>query len=299
MSTKTSILAALTVVILALSPVTAEEDGQGYAEIEKQPWSFSGVFGTFDQNQLQRGFQVFRESCSGCHGLRLVSFRNFSQPGGPEFSEEQVKALAAEYDIVDADVEEGVRPGVAADRWPSPFASEREAREAMGGSVPPDLSVIAKARGTTQPFPWWMLNYFTAYQEGGPDYIHALLTGYREEAPEGFDLPDGRYYNEVFPGHAIAMPPPLFDEGVAYAADDEGGTVPLTVDQYARDVAAFLMWTAEPHLVQRKEIGFRVMLFLFLFAGLMWFVKQKLWARVHHHNPDPDDVAATRTQAEN
>ncbi|HEV7276767.1 MAG TPA: cytochrome c1 [Devosiaceae bacterium] len=298
MSTKTSILAALTVVILALSPVTAAEDGHGYAEIEKQPWSFAGVFGTFDQNQLQRGFQVFRESCSGCHGLRLVSFRNLSQPGGPGFSEDQVKALAAEYDIIDPDVEGGVRPGVAADRWPSPFASEREAREAMGGSVPPDLSVMAKARGTTQPFPWWILNYFTAYQEGGPDYIHALLTGYHEEAPEGFELPAGRYYNDVFPGHAIAMPPPLFDEGVAYAADAEGGTVPLTIDQYSRDVAAFLMWTAEPHLVQRKEIGFRVMLFLFLFAGLMWFIKQKLWAPVHHHNPDPDDVAATQTRAE-
>lgn len=299
MSTKSSILAALAVMVLALSPVSAQEDGgHGVVEIEKQPWTFAGVFGTFDQNQLQRGFQVYREVCSGCHGLRLVSFRNLSEPGGPEFSEEQVKALAAEYQIVDADAEEGVRPGVAADRWPSPFASEREAREAMGGSAPPDLSVMAKARGTTQPFPWWILNYFTAYQEGGPDYIHALLMGYHDEAPEGFDLPDGRYYNDVFPGHAIAMAPPLFDEAVSYEADAEGGTVPLTADQYARDVSAFLMWTADPHLVQRKEIGFRVLLFLILFAGLMWFVKQRLWAPVHHHNPDPDDVAATRARAE-
>lgn len=296
MSIKTSILAALSVVVLAVSPVVAQEGGHGTPEIEKQPWSFAGVFGTFDQNQLQRGFQVFRDSCSGCHGLRFVSFRNLAEPGGPEFSEEQVKALAAEYDIVDPDVEEGVRPGVAADRWPSPFASEREAREAMGGAAPPDLSVMAKARTTTQPFPWWMLNYFTAYQEGGPDYIHALLTGYHDEAPEGFDLPDGRYYNDYFPGHAIAMSPPLFDEGIGYEADAAGGTVPLTVDQYARDVAAFLMWTADPHLVQRKEIGFRVMLFLILFAGLMWFVKQRLWARVHHHNPAPDDVARARAE---
>lgn len=298
MSTKTSIFAAaLMAMVFAVSPVAAQEEegGHGAAEIPKQPWTFAGVFGTFDQNQLQRGFQVFREVCSGCHGLRLMSFRNLAESGGPEFSEEQVKALAAEYEIVDPDAEGGVRPGVAADRWPSPFASEREAREAMGGSVPPDLSVMAKARGTTQPFPWWILNYFTAYQEGGPDYIHALLTGYHEEAPEGFELPEGRYYNDVFPGHAIAMAPPLFDGAVSYA-EAEGGSVPLTLDQYARDVSAFLMWVAEPHLVQRKEIGFRVI--LFLFAGLMWFVKQRLWAPIHHHNPDPDDVEATRTRAE-
>jgi ubiquinol-cytochrome c reductase cytochrome c1 subunit len=299
MSTKTSIFAAaLMAVVLAVSPVAAQEGGgHGTPEIEKQPWTFSGVFGTFDQNQLQRGFQVFREVCSGCHGLRLMSFRNLGERGGPEFSEEQVKALASEYEIADPDAVEGVRPGVAADRWPSPFASEREAREAMGGAVPPDLSVMAKARGTTQPFPWWILNYFTAYQEGGPDYIHALLNGYHEEAPEGVEIPDGMYYNDYFPGHAIAMSPPLFDEAVAYE-DAEGGTVPLTTDQYGRDVAAFLMWVADPHLVQRKELGFSVMLFLILFAGLMWFVKQRLWAPVHHHNPDPDDVAATRVRAE-
>src|SRR5690606_28074898 len=143
MSIKTSILAALSVVVLALSPAVAQEGGHGTPEIEKQPWSFAGVFGTFDQNQLQRGFQVFRESCSGCHSLRLVSFRNLAESGGPEFSEEQVKALAAEYEIADAEAVDGVRPGVAADRWPSPFASESEARDAMGGALPPDLSVMA------------------------------------------------------------------------------------------------------------------------------------------------------------
>lgn len=300
MSTKTSIFAAaLMAVVLAVSPAAAQEEGDGHGtvEIPKQPWTFAGVFGTFDQNQLQRGFQVFREVCSGCHGLRLMSFRNLAESGGPEFTEEQVKALAAEYEIADPDAEGGVRPGVAADRWPSPFASEREAREAMGGAVPPDLSVMAKARGTTQPFPWWILNYFTAYQEGGPDYIHALLTGYHDEAPEGFELPEGMYYNDVFPGHAIAMASPLFDDAVSYA-ETEGGAVPLTLDQYSSDVSAFLMWVAEPHLVQRKEMGFRVILFLILFAGLMWFVKQRLWAPVHHHNPNPDEVAATPKPSE-
>jgi ubiquinol-cytochrome c reductase cytochrome c1 subunit len=299
MSNKTSILAAALVVLaFAATPSVAQEGAHATPEIEKQPWTFAGVFGTFDQNQLQRGFQVYREVCSGCHGLRLMSFRNLSEAGGPEFSEAQVKALAAEYEVADPDVEGGLRPAVAADRWPSPFASEREAREAMGGSVPPDLSVMAKARGTTQPFPWWILNYFTAYQEGGPDYIHALLTGYHEEPPEGFELPPGRYYNDYFPGHAIAMAPPLFDGAVSYADSEEVGSVPLTLDQYARDVSAFLMWVAEPHLVERKATGFRVLLFLFLFAGLMWFVKQRLWAPVHHHNPDPDDVAAARGRAQ-
>lgn len=289
-----SFVAALMALALT-APAMAQDDGHATIEIEKQPWTFAGVFGTYDQNQLQRGFQVFRDVCAGCHGMRLMAFRNLSEPGGPEFSEEQVKALAAEYQIVDPEAEGGMRPGVPADRWPSPFASEQEAREAMGGVAPPDLSVMAKARGTTQPFPWWILNYFTAYSEGGPDYIHALLTGYRDEAPEGFELPPASYYNDVFPGHAIAMAQPLYDGSVAYEEGAEGGAVPLTADQYARDVSAFMMWVAEPHLVARKETGFKVILFLLLFAGLMWFVKQRLWAPVHHHNPDPDDVAAGRS----
>lgn len=299
MSTKTSILAAaLMAMVLAVSPVAAQE-GHATPEIEKQPWSFAGVFGTFDSNQLQRGFQVFREVCAGCHGARLLAFRNLSEHGGPGYSEDQVKALAAEYEVADAEAEGGVRPGVPADRWPSPFASEQEAAEAMGGVAPPDLSVMAKARGTTQPFPWWILNYFTAYSEGGADYMHALLTGYHDEvpptAPEDFELPEGKYYNDYFPGHAIGMPPPLSDGSVSYEAA-EGASVPLTMDQYSRDVSAFLMWVAEPHLVARKETGLKVMLFLFLFAGLMWFVKQRLWAPVHHHNPAPEDVAAPRAR---
>jgi ubiquinol-cytochrome c reductase cytochrome c1 subunit len=303
MNKKSSILAAaLMAVVLAAIPAAAQDDAHAAPQIEKQSWSFGGVFGTFDRNQLQRGFQVYREVCSGCHGARLLAFRNLSEPGGPEYSEEQVKALAAEYEVVDPTVDGGVRPAAAADRWPSPFASEQEAAEAMGGVAPPDFSVIAKARGTTQPFPWWILNYFTAYSEGGPDYIHALLTGYHDEvpatAPEGFELPPNSYYNDYFPGHAIAMAPPLFDGSVTYEADAEGGSVPETADQYARDVSAFLMWVAEPHLVDRKETGFKVMLFLFLFAGLMWFVKQRLWAPVHHHNPAPEDVAAQRARKE-
>lgn len=273
---KSIFTAVLMAVMLAAGPAAAQEEE--VPEIAKQPWSFAGVFGTYDENQLQRGFQVYREVCASCHSARLLAFRNLSEKGGPGFSEEQVKALATEYEIADADAEGGVRKGVAADRWPSPFASEQEARDANGGALPPDMSVLAKARGTKQPFPWWILNYFTAYSEGGPDYIYALLTGYEETPPEGAEIPDGKSYNHYFPGNAIGMAPPLADGSVPY--EDEA--FPQTVDQYARDVSAFLMWVAEPHLVERKETGFKVILFLVLFAGLMWLVKQKLWSRVAH-----------------
>jgi ubiquinol-cytochrome c reductase cytochrome c1 subunit len=289
---KSFLAAALVALTLGALPVAAAE--AEHPPIEQQPWTFAGVFGTFDKNQLQRGFQVFREVCASCHGARLIAFRNLAEHGGPEFTELQVRALAAEYEVADPGVEGGVRPAVPADRWPSPFASEREARESMGGVFPPDLSVMAKARGVSQPFPWWILNYFTGYSEGGVDYLHALLTGYHDEPPPGVELPPGQYYNDYFPGNAIAMPPPFFDGSVSYD-ESAAASVPMTVDQYSRDVAAFMMWMAEPHLVERKETGFKVILFLLLFAGLMWFVKQKLWAPVHHHNPDPDDIEPSRS----
>lgn len=277
---KTILGALLVAVAMAVTPVAAQDHAT--TEIEKQPWTFAGVFGTFDKHQLQRGFQVFKEVCASCHGMHLVAFRNLSEKGGPEFSEAQVKALAATYDIVDAETVDGTRPGVAADKWPSPFDNERDAAEANGGIAPPDLSVMAKARGTTQPFPWWILNYFTAYSEGGPDYIHALLNGYEETPPEDFELPDGKYYNHVFPGYSIGMPPPLAEGLVTYDAAENGDTVPETVEQYSQDVSAFLMWAAEPHLVDRKETGFKVMAFLFLFAVLMYLVKRQIWRNVEH-----------------
>jgi len=280
--TKSIIGALLVSILLAAAPAVAQEGGHSTPEIKKEAWSFAGPFGTYDRNQLQRGFQVFKEVCASCHSARLLAFRNLGEPGGPEFTEGQVKALAAEYQITDPDAEGGKRPGIAADRWPSPFANDREAMAANGGALPPDFSVIAKARGTTQPFPWWILNYFTAYSEGGPDYIHALLNGYEAAPPAGTtDFPAGKYYNHVFPGHAISMAPPLADGVVTYETG-ETGSVPLTRDQYSRDVAAFLMWVAEPHLVARKEAGFQVMAFLLLFAGLMYLVKRRLWSRVEH-----------------
>jgi ubiquinol-cytochrome c reductase cytochrome c1 subunit len=279
------IAAAVLMAFAVAAPAAAQEGAHATPEIQKQSWTFAGPFGTYDVHQLQRGFQVFRDVCSQCHSARLLAFRNLSEHGGPAFSEGQVKALAAEYEIRDPEAETGVRPGVPADRWPNPFESERIARETFG-VVPPDFSVIAKARGVSSPFPWWIVNYFTGYSEGGPDYIHALLNGYHETPPEGAEIPEGKFYNEVFPGHAIGMAPPLSDGVVEYA--DE--TFPRTVEQYSQDVSAFLMWMAEPHLVDRKETGFKVILFLLLFAGLMWFVKERLWAPIHHHNPTPEEV---------
>ncbi len=282
---KTKFIVAAFAAIVGLATVSAHAAEAG-ARAERQSWSFAGIFGTYDQNQLQRGFQVFREVCASCHGARLMAFRNLSEPGGPEFSEAQVKALAAEYEVADPLVEGGVRPGVAADRWPSPFATDQDARDANGGALPPDFSVLAKARGVTDPFPTWVFNYFTGYQEGGPDYIHALLNGYHEEvpetAPEGFELAEGKYYNDYFPGHAIGMAPPLADGLLSYTPGEDGVAVPETLEQYSTDVSAFMMWMAEPHLVSRKQTGFVVLLFLALFAGLMYATKRKVWAGIEH-----------------
>ena len=262
---------------LAVPAMAAEEGGH----IEKQSWSFAGPFGTYDTNQLQRGFQVFREVCAACHDARLLSFRNLHESGGPEFSEEQVKALAAEYQIVDESAPDGVRAGLPSDRWPGTGQSPNDLRAAFG-IVPPDLSVMAKARKVNDAFPFWVFNYFTTYSEGGPDYIHALLLGYEDEPPEGVAVPPGKFYNSVFPGHAIGMAPPLMDEQIAYTVGEGEAEVPLTADQYSRDVSAFLMWLAEPHLNDHKAAGFRVFTFLILFAVLMWFVKKRVWRDVEH-----------------
>lgn len=249
----------------------------------RQKWSFAGPFGTFDRAQLQRGFKVYREACAACHSLSLVSFRNLSQPGGPEFSEAQVKALAAEYKIQDGPNEAGdmfERPGRPADRFPSPFPNENAAAAANGGKAPPDLSLMPKARTYERGFPWFIIDVFTQYSENGSDYLAALLTGY-EDAPADFKVPPGGHYNRYYPGHVIAMPKPLSDGQIEYPKNEAGQPqVPETVQQYARDVTAFLMWTAEPHLEARKRLGFQVMLFLLVLSGLLYFTKKKIWARV-------------------
>jgi cytochrome c1 len=243
-------------------------------------WSFQGPFGTFDRAQLQRGFKIYREVCQTCHGLTLVSFRNLAERGGPEFSRAQAATVAAEYKVKDGPNDQGEmfeRPGRVADRFPAPFPNDQAARVANGGALPPDLSIMAKARTYERGFPWFVFDMFTQYQEQGVDYLSALLQGYADP-PQGFTLPQGRQYNKYFPGHAIGMPQPLQDNQVTY---DDGS--PQTLDQYAKDVAAFLMWTAEPHLESRKRIGFQVIVFLIVFAGLLYFTKKRVWSAVEGH----------------
>jgi ubiquinol-cytochrome c reductase cytochrome c1 subunit len=192
-----------------------------------------------------------------------------------------VKAFAAEYEVQDgpnADGEMFTRKAVPSDYFPSPFANVEAAAAANNGAAPPDFSLIAKARAAERGFPTFLLDIFTQYQQGGPDYIHALLTGYNETPPEGMEIAEGTNYNPYFiAGKSLAMAAPLSDDQVTY---DDGA--PQTVDQYARDVAAFLMWAAEPHLEERKATGFKVMVVLLLFAGLLYYTKSKIWSQVPH-----------------
>jgi ubiquinol-cytochrome c reductase cytochrome b/c1 subunit len=245
-----------------------------------QQWSFAGPFGKYDRGQLQRGFKIYREVCQNCHSLTMVPFRALGEPGGPEFSPAQVEAIAAEYKVKDAPNDQGDvndRAARPADHFPAPFPNEQAARAANGGAYPPDMSVLAKARGYERGLPWFIFDIFTQYQEGGPDYIVAVLNGY-EDAPKDFKLPsESSHYNKYFPGHAIGMPKPLSDGQVEYT----DGT-PATVAQYAKDVTAFLMWAAEPHLEARKRLGFQVIIFLLVLSGLLYFTKKKVWADVHH-----------------
>ena len=273
---RTILAFALAGSLLGFSAASAIAAGEHEAPVPpKLKWSFAGPFGKWDKGQLQRGFKVYREVCGVCHGLNLLSFRNLADLG---FSEGQVKAIAAEYKVQDGPNDQGEmfeRNGRPADRFPPPWPNENAARARYNG-VPPDFSVLAKARSYERGFPWFIIDVFTQFQEQGVDYIHALLVGYKDKPPQGFTLPPGSFYNEYYPGHALAMPPPLTDKRVDYT---DGA--PTTVDQYARDVTAFMMWAAEPTLETRKRIGFQVMIFLIIFAGLLYFTKKKIWADAH------------------
>ncbi|RTL55396.1 MAG: cytochrome C [Bradyrhizobiaceae bacterium] len=242
-------------------------------------WSFAGPFGMYNRGQLQRGLQVYKEVCAACHSLNFVAFRNLADPGGPGYSPAQAAAFASDFKIQDGPNDKGEmfeRSGRPADYFPAPFPNEQAARASNGGAAPPDLSLMAKARGYERGFPQFIFDAFTQFQEKGPNYIHAILTGFEEKPPAGFQLPEGSHYNKYFPGHAIKMPPPLSDGQVTYS---DGS--PQTVDQYATDVSAFLMWTAEPKLEARKHLGFQVFLFLIVLAGLLYFTKKKVWADAH------------------
>ena len=257
--------------------------GQARAEEAETPpaqkWSFSGPFGTYDRGSLQRGLKIYKEVCSNCHSLNYIAFRNIADHGGPGYSEAQAAGLAAEYKIKDGPNDQGEmfeRPGRPADYFPAPFPNEQAARAANGGGLPPDLSLIAKARGYERGFPRFIFDFFTQYQEQGPDYVAAILQGFEDKPPAGVTLPDGSYYNKYFPGHAIKMPKPLNDGQVTF---DDGS--PATVAQYAKDVTTFLMWAAEPHMEARKQMGFMVFVVLIILAGMTYFTKKKVWADAH------------------
>ncbi len=255
--------------------------------IERQDWPFAGFFGTFDKAQLQRGFQVYSEVCASCHELGRVSYRNLAQPGGPEFPEDAVKALAAAAQVEDGPDDSGAmfkRPGLLSDPLPNIYANEKEARSIHNGAYPPDLSLMARARNTENIAPWYIHPFLmlrdiaVGYQEGGADYIYGLLTGY-SEPPAGFEVMEGMHYNAAFPGHQIAMADPFAggDGQIEY----QDGT-PATVENYARDVAAFLSWTADPRLEERKRIGWMVILYLIITAGLLYVAKKRIWSRLEH-----------------
>lgn len=252
---KTSAAAAALAVALMLGA------GPAMAEVGKPPardWSFDGMFGTFDRGAAQRGFQVYQEVCAACHSLKLVAYRNLSGIG---LSEDQIKAIAAEVEVTDGPNDEGEmfqRPARPSDRFVKPFANDNAARAANNGALPPDLSLMVKAR------------------KGGADYLHALLTGYKEEPPAGIKLSEGMNYNLYFPGNQIAMAPPVADDAVEYADGTKA-----TADQIATDVATFLAWAAEPELEERKRLGIKVLLFLIVLTGMLYAVKRQVWKDQH------------------
>lgn len=237
----------------------------------KQPsWSFDGPFGMYDRAALQRGFQVYKEVCSACHSLNRVSFHALSADNGGYgfFTDPQVKALAAAYkvpagpndkgEVNDASGNPLTRPGIPADHFPPPFPNEQAARTANSGALPPDLSVITKARA------------------GGPNYVYSILTGFHQKPPPAFKLLPNKYYNPYFNGWNISMPPPLSPNQVTYSDGTKA-----TVEQMAHDVVTFLSWAAEPTMEDRKRIGFGVMLFLIAFAGLLYLSYRRVWADIH------------------
>jgi ubiquinol-cytochrome c reductase cytochrome c1 subunit len=242
---------------LSLVPLTvfSEENNNKFIETN---WTFDGLFGTFDRASLQRGYQVYTEVCSGCHSVQHLSYRNLSEKGGPEFSADEAKAIASQFEVEDGPNSDGemfVRSARLSDKFVKPYPNVEASTAANGGAYPPDMSVLAKAR------------------TGGADYIYSLLLGY-EDTPEGFELDDGVYYNKYMPGNKIKMSEPISDGIVEYA----DGTEP-TKEQVAKDITAFLVWASEPHLESQHRMGFKTIVYLIILITLVYMSKQKIWAR--------------------
>ena len=247
-------LVAFALSVFVIGPALA---AGGAVDLTKRKWSFNGPFGTFDKAAMQRGFQVYREVCAGCHSMKYIAFRNFADLG---YNEAEIKALAAEYEVEDGPNDDGemfVRPGIPADRIPSPYPNDNAARAGNGGALPPDLSLIAKARAN------------------GPDYLYSLLVGYKDP-PSNTAVPDGMYYNNAYSGNLIAMPQPLYGDDVTYA---DGANA--SIEAMSADLTQFLMWAAEPKLEARKRIGVAVVFFLGVFLILSILAKRRVWADVH------------------
>ena len=229
------------------------------SEFLKVDWTFKSFFGKFDRASLQRGYQVYNEVCASCHSLKHLSYRNLSEKGGPEFSEEEAKAIASNFEVIDGPDSTGEmfnRPAKLSDKFVMPYANEEEAKSANGGAYPPDMSVLVKAR------------------KGGADYIYSLLLGY-EEPPTDIKLDDGVYYNKYMYGNKIKMAAPLSDDLVEYSDGTKA-----TTERMSKDVVTFLMWTAEPHLEQRHKTSFRVLVYLIILTLLVYFSMKKIWSRV-------------------
>jgi ubiquinol-cytochrome c reductase cytochrome c1 subunit len=283
-------LAALAAFTACAGPAALAESGHEGPAIVRQDWSFGGFTGQYDKAQLQRGFQIYQQVCSACHGLKRVRFRNLAQPGGPQFPEDAVKELAKSWpNQISGELDDQGNP---IDRLPGlpdpilgPYKNDVQARAAQNGALPPDLSLIAKARSVESHAPWYsqwlhmLYDMAVGYQEGGPDYLYALLTGYHD-APADMHMSDGMFYNAAFPGHQLAMPPPLNKDGPVEYQPESGYKGSL--EQNARDVSAFLAWASDPTLDARKRLGWQVLLYLAITTVLLYLVKKRIWARVKH-----------------
>ena len=246
-------------IFILLLTGTNQANSAEKVELLKTDWSFKGLLGKFDRGSLQRGYQVYTEVCSSCHSMKYVSYRNLAEEGGPEFTEEQAKAIAANFEVLDGPNSDGemfTRPAKLSDKFVMPYENEKAAQAANGGAYPPDMSVLAKARS------------------GGVDYIYSVLLGY-EDPPAGVVLDEGVYYNKYMYGNNIKMSQPLSDGLVEYS----DGTV-ASEEQMAKDVTTYLMWAAEPHLESRHKMGFKAILYLIILTILVYFSMKKIWSRI-------------------
>jgi len=251
----TKTLLVLAIITLSIKPSISAETIKPL----KVDWSFKGLTGKFDRASLQRGYQVYKEVCSSCHSMKYLSYRNLGEKGGPEFTLDEVKAIAASFEVQDGPDSQGemfTRPGRPSDKFVSPYPNMNASMAANGGAYPPDMSVLVKARS------------------GGANYIYSVLMGY-EEKPEGFIIDDGVYYNKYMSGNKIKMSKPLI-EGIIEYTD---GTL-ATEDQMAKDVTTFLTWAAEPELEARHKLGIKVLIYLILLSTLVYLSMKRIWSRI-------------------